>query len=109
MVEPDRMSDATLIAAKAELRREALARRDALPADLRQAAAETIAHREFPLDVRPGVLVSGFSSIGSEILPLPLMRRLADGGARVALPVVGGRGQPLALRAWAFGEPLDRG
>jgi len=109
MVEPDRMSDATLIAAKAGLRREALARRDALPADLRQAAAETIARREFPLDIRPGVLVSGFASIGSEINPLPLMRRLADRGARLALPVVVGRGRPLVLRAWTFGEPLGKG
>lgn len=103
------MSDATLINAKAGLRREALARRDALPAELRQAAAETIARREFPVDLRPGVLVSGFSSIGSEINPLPLMHRLADRGARLALPVVVGRGRPLVLRAWAFGEPLGRG
>jgi 5-formyltetrahydrofolate cyclo-ligase len=103
------MSDATLIDAKSGLRREALARRDALPAELRQAAAETIAGRDFPLDVFPGVLVSGFSSIGSEINPLPLMRRLADRGARLALPVVVGRGRPLALRVWAFGEPLNKG
>jgi 5-formyltetrahydrofolate cyclo-ligase len=103
------MSDATLIDAKAALRREALAHRDTLPAELRQAAAETIAHRDFPLEVHPGVLVSGFSSIGTEINPLPLMRRLADHGARLALPVVVGRGRPLALRAWAFGEPLDQG
>jgi 5-formyltetrahydrofolate cyclo-ligase len=103
------MSDAALIDAKAGLRRAALAYRDTLPAELRQAAAETIARRAFPLDVRPGVLVSGFSSIGSEINPLPLMRRLAERGARLALPVVVGRGRPLALRAWAFGEPLDKG
>jgi 5-formyltetrahydrofolate cyclo-ligase len=103
------MSDATLIDTKAGLRREVLARRDALPAELRQAAAETIARRDFPLDLRPGVLVSGFSSIGSEINPLPLMRRLADRGARLALPVVVGRGRPLVLRAWAFGEPLGKG
>jgi 5-formyltetrahydrofolate cyclo-ligase len=103
------MSDAALIGAKAALRREALARRDTLPAELRQAAAETIARRDFPLDIRPGVLVSGFSAIGTEINPLPLMRRLAERGARLALPVVVGRGRPLALRAWAFGEPLDKG
>jgi 5-formyltetrahydrofolate cyclo-ligase len=109
MVEPDRMSDSTLIDAKARLRREALARRDELPAALRQAAAETIASRDFPLDLRPGVIVSGFSAIGSEINPLPLMRRLADRGARLALPVVIGRSRPLALRAWAFGEPLAKG
>jgi 5-formyltetrahydrofolate cyclo-ligase len=109
MVEPDRMSDATLIDAKAALRRQALAHRDKLPAELRQAAAEAIARHDFPIGVRPGVVVSGFASIGSEINPLPLMRRLADRGARLALPVVVGRGRPLVLRAWAFGEPLDKG
>ncbi|HML11668.1 MAG TPA: 5-formyltetrahydrofolate cyclo-ligase [Xanthobacteraceae bacterium] len=103
------MSDATLIDAKAGLRRAALARRDALPAEVRQAASETIAGREFPLDVRPGAIVSGFSPIGSEINPLPLMRRLADRGARLALPVVIGRGRPLLFRAWAFGESLGKG
>jgi 5-formyltetrahydrofolate cyclo-ligase len=109
MVEPDRMSDATLIETKAGLRREALARRDALAAGLRQAAAEAIASRAFPLDVRTGVRVSGFSAIGSEINPVPLMRRLVDRGALLALPVVIGRGRPLVMRAWAFGEPLGKG
>lgn len=109
MVEPDRMADATFIDTKAALRREALARRDALPAELRQAAAETIAARDFPLAVGPGVRVSGFSSIGSEINPVPLMRRLAERGALLALPVVSGRGRPLVMRAWAFGEPLGKG
>ena len=109
MVEPDRMSDATLIDTKAKLRRDALARRDTLPPELRQAAAEAIACRDFPLEIRPGVLVSGFSSIGSEINPVPLMRRLAERGARLALPVVIGRGRALVLRAWAFGEPLGKG
>jgi 5-formyltetrahydrofolate cyclo-ligase len=109
MVEPDRMADATLTDTKAGLRREALARRDALPAELRQAAAEAIAVRAFPADVRPGVRVSGFSAIGSEINPVPLMRRFADRGALLALPVVIGRGRPLVMRAWAFGEPLGKG
>src|ERR1700740_3436543 len=103
MTEPDRMADATLIDTKAGLRREALARRDALPAELRQAAAETIAARDFPLAIRPGARVSGFSAIGSEINPVPLMRRLADRSAYLALPVVTGRGRPLVMRAWAFG------
>jgi len=109
MVEPDWMPDGTLVDTKAGLRREALARRDALAPELRQAAAETVAAREFPIDVEPGVLVSGFSPIGSEINPLPLMRRLVRRGARLALPVVMGRGQPLVLRAWALGEPLGKG
>jgi 5-formyltetrahydrofolate cyclo-ligase len=109
MTEPDRMADATLIDTKAGLRREALARRDALPAELRQAAAETIGSRAFPLEVRPGVVVSGFSPIGGEINPLPLMRRLAGRGALLALPVVNGRSRPLMFRAWIFGEPLGKG
>jgi 5-formyltetrahydrofolate cyclo-ligase len=109
MVEPARMADSAPVDVKARLRREALARRDALPADMRQAAAETVAARAFPVDLPAGVLVSGFSPIGSEINPLPLMRRLAGRGARLALPVVMGRGQPLVLRAWALGEPLGKG
>jgi 5-formyltetrahydrofolate cyclo-ligase len=108
-VEPDRMTDATLTDTKAALRREALAGRDALPADLRQSAAETIASRTFPLDVGSGVRVSGFSPFGSEINPLPLMRRLAERGALLALPVVICRGRPLVFRSWAFGEPLAKG
>jgi 5-formyltetrahydrofolate cyclo-ligase len=94
---------------KAQLRREALARRDAVPAELRAAAAEAVAARSFPADVAPGTIVSGFSPLRSEINPLPLMRVLAERGARLALPVVIGRGYPLAMRAWAFGEPLARG
>jgi 5-formyltetrahydrofolate cyclo-ligase len=109
MVEPARTPDSAPVDIKARLRREALARRDALPADMRQAAAEAVAARAFPVDLPAGVLVSGFSPIGSEINPLPLMRRLAARGARLALPVVMGRGRPLVLRAWALGEPLGKG
>ena len=94
---------------KAELRRAALARRDALPAAARMAAAQTIAERGLPVDVAPGAVVSGFSPLKSEISPLPLLRRLADAGAQLALPVVVGRGQPLIMRAWSFGAPLNSG
>ena len=92
--------------AKGILRREAIARRDALTAATRQAAAETIAARPFPVPVAPGTIVSGFSPLKSEINPLPLMRKLAERGARLALPVVAGRGKPLIMRAWTFGAPL---
>ena len=54
-------------------------------------AAEAIAARAFPLAIAPGAIVSGFSPLKTEINPLPLMRRLADAGAQLALPVVGGR------------------
>ena len=94
---------------KQTIRRDAVARRDALPAAERAAAAETIARRMFPLAIAPGVIVSGFSPLKSEINPVPLLRRLSDGGAGLALPVVAGKGKPLIMRAWAFGEPLDSG
>jgi 5-formyltetrahydrofolate cyclo-ligase len=94
---------------KAALRREATARRDALPAELRQAAAETIAARRFPLVLAPGTIVSGFMPMKSEINPLPLLRSLAQAGAALALPVVSGRGKPLLMRAWQWGEPLNAG
>jgi 5-formyltetrahydrofolate cyclo-ligase len=93
---------------KADLRREALARRDALSADERAAAAEAIAAHKFPVAIKPGI-VSGFSPMRTEINPLPLMRKLEAAGAKLALPVVAGRGQALIMRAWNFGDPLARG
>jgi len=86
-----------------------MARRDALPADARKAAAEAIAGRKFPLSIAPGAIVSGFMPLKSEINPLPLLHRLAENGARLALPVVAGRGKPLIMREWAWGEPLAAG
>lgn len=94
---------------KAILRREATARRDALPAADRQQAAEAIAARPFPVAIPSGAIVSGFMPLKSEINPLPLMRKLAEAGARLALPVVAGKGQPLIMRGWAFGTPLASG
>jgi 5-formyltetrahydrofolate cyclo-ligase len=94
---------------KAELRHAGQARRDALPAEMRKAAAETIAARPFPLAIAPGTIVSGFMPLKSEINPLPLMRKLADAGAALALPVVAGHGKPLIMRSWQWGGPLVAG
>jgi 5-formyltetrahydrofolate cyclo-ligase len=94
---------------KSALRQAAVARRDALPAAERQRAAETIAARAFPLPITPGVVVSGFMPLKSEINPLPLLQELAGQGARLALPAIAGRGKPLIMREWQFGAPLDRG
>ncbi|HWM82695.1 MAG TPA: 5-formyltetrahydrofolate cyclo-ligase [Pseudolabrys sp.] len=91
------------------LRTATLARRDAMPAADRQAAAATIAERAFPLAVGAGVIVSGFFPMRSEISPLPLMRKLAAQGAQLALPVIAGRGNPLTMRAWNQGDELASG
>ena len=94
---------------KGALRREAMERREALPALDRISAAKTIAARGLPLKLAPGTIVSGYSPLKSEISPMPLLRRCADDGAAIALPVVVGRGHPLTMRAWAFGAPLTSG
>jgi 5-formyltetrahydrofolate cyclo-ligase len=94
---------------KSRLRQEAFARRDALPAAERARAANIIAARPFPVPINPGMVVSGFSAIRSELSPLPLMRRLFEAGATLALPIVAGRGQPLTMREWRFGSPLVSG
>ena len=94
---------------KARLREQAFARRDALPADARAAAAEAIAARPFPVTITTGMIVSGFSPMKTEINPLPLMRKAAQLGARLALPAIAGRGKPLIMRAYAFGDELARG
>ncbi|MDP2410807.1 MAG: 5-formyltetrahydrofolate cyclo-ligase [Pseudolabrys sp.] len=94
---------------KAQLRAAALARRDALPAAERQQAAETIAARGLPVPVSAGTIVAGFSAMKTEINPIPLMRRVADAGAQLALPAIARRGQPLIMRAWQFGAPLKAG
>jgi 5-formyltetrahydrofolate cyclo-ligase len=104
------MSDLDPIAQrKAELRKEGRARRDALPVDQQSAAAQAIAERGLPLPVLPGTVVSGYSPLKFEISPLPLMRHCARDGAKLALPVIQGRGSPLIMRAWAFGETLGSG
>src|SRR5690348_1218037 len=99
----------TIESLKAQIRRDAVARRDALPAAERAAAAATIAARPLPVGVPSGAIVSGFSPLKSEINPAPLMRAFADAAAGLALPVVAGRGKPLVMRSWNFGEPLVAG
>jgi 5-formyltetrahydrofolate cyclo-ligase len=98
-----------IAAAKAALRISALARREALPVAERVAAAETIAARGLPVAISAGAIVSGYSPLKSEISPVPLMRRVSDAGAKLALPVVQKRGMPLTMRAWAFGDALGSG
>jgi 5-formyltetrahydrofolate cyclo-ligase len=102
------MIQSTSIDAKAALRQQAIAHRDALPPRERQQAAEIIAAREFPRAVA-GMIVSGFMPLKSEISPLPLMRKVAAAGAQLALPVVAGRGKPLVMRAYVFGDELAAG
>jgi 5-formyltetrahydrofolate cyclo-ligase len=94
---------------KADLRTSALARRDALDLEGRNAAAQAIAARGLPLDVKPGAVVAGYSPIRSEIDPVPLMRTLAARGVQLALPAITARGKSLVFRAWSPGDRLMLG
>jgi 5-formyltetrahydrofolate cyclo-ligase len=90
---------------KSDLRAVALAARDALSGEQRDAAAQAVAARGLPFEITPGIVVSGYSPIRSEIDPVPLMQALAALGVRLALPAVMARGKSLAFRAWS---PRDR-
>ena len=94
---------------KSIVRRDALMRRDAIPAAERTQGAEAIAARAFPLAIKPGTIVSGFMPLKTEINPLPLMRKLGERGAHLALPAIAGRGKPLIMRAFTFGDELASG
>lgn len=94
---------------KAALRAVALSLRDALPPTMRQAAAEAIARRPLPVAVTPGLIVSAFSPMKTEINPMPLLRKFAEAGCRLALPCIAGRGHPLIMRTWDVGAPMESG
>ncbi|MDJ0613491.1 MAG: 5-formyltetrahydrofolate cyclo-ligase [Rhizobiaceae bacterium] len=74
---------------KAALRKDALARRDALAIDRRIEMSLVAAdHGVENIEFDPGTIISGFFPIRSEIDPRPLMDQLRQRGARLCLPVV---------------------
>jgi 5-formyltetrahydrofolate cyclo-ligase len=99
----------SFLRSKAELRAAVLAARDALNDEQRAAAAQAVATRGLPFEVAAGTVVAGYAPIRSEFDPMPLLRKLADDGARLALPVIGERECPLQFRSFAIGEALERG
>jgi 5-formyltetrahydrofolate cyclo-ligase len=91
------------------LRKAALDARDAMEAEARAGASEKLAARGLPFEISPGAVVSGYSPIRSELDPVPLMRKLAAQGAKLALPAILGRGKSLVFRAWVPGDRLTMG
>lgn len=94
---------------KDEFRRGALSQRDALSAEARADAAKAIAAIKPPAELPPGTIVAGYSPIGTELDPAPLMRALESKGAVLALPVIIARDHALIFRAWRSQEDLVRG
>ena len=93
-----------LAARKAGLRREALARRDAIAVETRAQAA--MALRQVLARRIEGAVVAAYWPIGGEIDPRPAMHDLRDRGIRIVLPVVVARGRPLIFREWRPGTAL---
>jgi 5-formyltetrahydrofolate cyclo-ligase len=103
------MSNIHVSSSKASLRAAALARRDALSVEHRAAAAQVVATRGLPVDIKPGTVVAGYLPIRSEIDPTPLMRKLASAGVHLALPVIVARDRPLQFSLWSSGDKMQRG
>lgn len=74
---------------KRELRRAALARRDALDPSWRiEASLEMAGTAKERIAVEPGAIVSGFWPMRSEVDVRPLMFALREYGARLCLPAI---------------------
>ncbi|SPJ23828.1 5-formyltetrahydrofolate cyclo-ligase [Palleronia abyssalis] len=95
----------SLEAAKAELRRAALARRKAAHA----AAGPNVTERLLEvLDGHRGRVISGYMPIRTEIDPIPAMAAMAQDGP-VCAPVIEGPGTPLKFREWRPGCDMVEG
>jgi 5-formyltetrahydrofolate cyclo-ligase len=91
---------------KKELRREALARRDALDEFWRiEASLEMAEMAKAAIDFEPGTVVSGFWPMRSEVDVRPLMFALREKGARLCLPAILDK-ETIVFRELVRGAPL---
>jgi 5-formyltetrahydrofolate cyclo-ligase len=107
-VDPQQRAD-VLRWRKAE-RERLLKQRLEIPSDVRRRHEKLIAgNLEQVIGDASGLTISAYWPFRGEPDLRDLLQQLASCGGRTALPVVVGRGQPLVFRAWAPGEPLQRG
>jgi 5-formyltetrahydrofolate cyclo-ligase len=92
-----------LVALKAVMRTEAIARRNACDPALGAQMAKNVLHDCMP---QPGTVVAGFWPLPSEIDIRPLLHALATVGYDVVLPVTPERGQALTFRKWNIDDAL---
>jgi 5-formyltetrahydrofolate cyclo-ligase len=91
---------------KRELRRQALARRDALDPSFRiEAALGMTEVARSSIDIEPGTIASGFWPMRSEVDVRPLMSALGERGARLALPAILDK-TTIVFRELTRGAPL---
>jgi 5-formyltetrahydrofolate cyclo-ligase len=92
---------------KRALRKEMIAKRDALSPIFRKQMSERAAKIDLPFDVPDGAIVSGWFAMGTEFNPYPLMKRLAEESrAQLALPAIADG--KLIFRTWVPGKQLKR-
>ncbi len=114
MAESAGAEEGGVAAAKARLRREALARRRRVQT-ARDAPQHEARFNRYLLGLlerlaAPGKApVATYLPIGTEISPLPAMTAHVARGGRICLPVMRGAGRPLAFRLWRPDMPLARG
>ena len=100
----------TLAEEKRALRAQAAAHRENLNRHADEGAAlAALAHFREHIDLAARSTLSAYLPVRAEFDPLPVLRYARSRGCPTCLPVVLGRGRPLAFRRWAPGEPLVDG
>lgn len=94
---------------KKALRAEALTRRDDLEPQWRAEVSRAMADAADRLDIGPGMVVSGFWPMRSEVDVRPLMAALADRGARLCLPAILDKETIVFREMKRGGEMVDMG
>ncbi|MBF9061120.1 5-formyltetrahydrofolate cyclo-ligase [Rhodobacterales bacterium HKCCSP123] len=96
---------------KAALRQTAYAARKAAFAARADTGAVAAATAHLLAEIGPprGRIVTGYMPIRTELDPLAAMTALHGQGARLAVPVIAGKGQPLDFREWTPGCALTEG
>jgi 5-formyltetrahydrofolate cyclo-ligase len=96
---------------KAALRQTAYAARKAAFAARHESGAVAAATAHLLAEIGPPAdrIITGYMPIRTELDPLPAMTALHAAGARIAVPVIAGKGLPLDFREWAPGCALATG
>ena len=106
MSEPEQIGD--IAAWRKSERARLIAQRRAMPIEAFRAASEAIL-RPLPKILPQTDIIACYWPFRREPDCLPLMRSILSNGGRVALPIVVGRGTPLAFRLWTEKSKMETG
>ncbi len=94
---------------KTDLRSKMKRKRGTLASLYPRSGSQVAARFPAELVARGGLTIAGYAPKGSEINCIPLMEKLKARGARMCLPVVVEKEQPLIFRSWEPGQELFPG